>query len=49
MKILGSTSIWKAMLSMKIAKTEASNLDRKKKKAYMNILNLIYNNHIKGK
>ena len=44
-----SDQLKKAIFSMKIAKTEASNLDRKKKKAYMNILNLIYNNHIKKK
>jgi hypothetical protein len=44
-----SDQLKKAIFSMKEPKKQDSNLDRKKQKAYMNIINLIYSNHIKNK
>ena len=45
-----SEHLKKAIDSMNIIKEEpTTNLSKKKQKAYMNILNLIYNNHIKKK
>ena len=44
-----SDQLKKAIFSMKETKKEGNNLNRKKQKAYMNIINLIYNNHIKNK